>query len=300
MIRLDAMSSRIVEGTYRGYGIHGLWLPSFGAITIEILNILENWSPTDLQGVEWAYALSQSIRLAYLDRRNQNSDDINTTIQNLLSKEYAKSLYEQLGNNLGTGYIDEMVPESWTASMGHTTHLSTADENGMMVGLTQTIGPNMGSKVATKGLGFLYAVTLGKYLGVFEPGVRSSSHVSPMIITKNGQPFMALGAAGGSRIPTAITAVISRVIDHQLPLEEALAAPRVFSDDALIQLENPQPNSWSTESLDLFSNKQIEVKHINQPARFGRVHAVQYNAANKRWIGGADPDWEGVAAGKDY
>ncbi len=295
----EAKSSRIVEGNYRGYDIHGLWLPSFGAITIEILHILENWSKEELQGSAWGYALSQAIRLAYLDRQKQKSEDTNATLQQLLSKEYAKKLYDQLNDNLGTGYMEVDQPESWTAPMGHTTHLTATDESGMMVALTQTIGPNMGSKVATKGLGFLYAVTLGKYLGVFEPGHRAASHVSPMIITKDGQPFMALGAAGGSRIPTAITAVVSRVIDGELSLQAALAAPRVYPNSGKVQLENHTPKSWSSPSLQHFDQQGIPIEKIEVPARFGRVHAVQYDAKNKRWIGGADPDWEGVAAGKE-
>ena len=46
----------------------------------------------------------------------------------------------------------------------------------------------MGSKVATKGLGFLYNVTMGPYLGGYlgedKPGDRASSHISPTIFTK--------------------------------------------------------------------------------------------------------------------
>ena len=39
-------------------------------------------------------------------------------------------------------------------ALEHTAHLTTSDKYGNVVSLTQTLGPNMGSKVATKGLGF--------------------------------------------------------------------------------------------------------------------------------------------------
>ena len=65
---------------------------------------------------------------------------------------------------------DVKTPYSWIAD-GHTTHLTTADKMGNVVSLTQTIGPTMGSKVATKGLGFLYAVSLGGYLGNTNQGI---------------------------------------------------------------------------------------------------------------------------------
>ena len=41
----------------------------------------------------------------------------------------------------------------------------------------------------------------------------------------------------------------------------------------------------------------FHLKMIPEEARFGRVHAVRYDARKKRWTGGADPDWEGSAAG---
>ena len=87
---------------------------------------------------------------------------------------------------------------------GHTTHLTAVDHFGNAVSLTQTIGPNMGSKVATKGLGFLYEVTFGGYLGDYKPGDRANSHISPTIVTKYGELILAIGAAGGSRIVPAI------------------------------------------------------------------------------------------------
>ena len=109
---------------------------------------------------------------------------------------------------------EEDVPISWTAIDGHTTHLTTADKWGNVVALTQTIGPNMGSKVATKGLGFLYAVTLGVF-GDYSPGDRANSHISPTLIRKNGEIILALGAAGGSRIVPAITQVSDRYLTQQ-------------------------------------------------------------------------------------
>ena len=192
---------------------------------------------------------------------------------------------------------EKELPEAWQTEMGHTTHLSTADASGMMVALTQSLGPNMGSKVAAPGLGFLYATTIGKYLRMTEPGQRASSHISPFLITKEGEPFMALGAAGGSRIVTAITAVTSRVIDHQLPLEEALAAPRVYPDKDTILVEVHEGPTWKKKELEQLESYGFPIKPLDRPGRFGRVHAVQYDPVKKLWIGAADPDWEGAVDG---
>ena len=294
----EAKSSRILSGNYRGYDLHGLWLPSFGAITIEILHILENFPLDDLENADWASVLGQAINLAYQNRPTQFLTNTDSVINVLLSKDYAKELAQKIAINgdQDMGYLPVNQPDSWS-SLGHTTHLSTADENGMMVALTQSLGPNMGSKVATPGLGFLYAVTLGRYLGVYHPGQRAASHISPFIITKDGQPFMVLGAAGGSRIVTAIAAVSSRVIDHQMSLQAALNAPRVYHNGEEILLETHEGTGWKMDYTEELKKEGFEVQELSKKARFGRVHAVLYDAKNKRWVGGADPDWEGVVAG---
>ena len=105
--------------------------------------------------------------------------------------------------------------DSKDLAQGHTAHLTTSDKYGNVVSLTQTLGPNMGSKVATKGLGFLYNVTMGPYLGGYlgedKPGDRASSHISPTIFTKGDKVVLALGAAGGRMIPIAINQVAYRL-----------------------------------------------------------------------------------------
>ncbi|MEL6676117.1 MAG: gamma-glutamyltransferase [Bacteroidota bacterium] len=291
----EAKSSKIVTGSYRGHDLHALWMPSFGAITIEIMHILEQFPMDSLRGADWAEIVAEAIAAAYQDRRSQTSDSMATV---LTSKEYAAEQAKKISlAPLGAADHAAEMPEAWLASWGHTTHLTVADESGMMIALTQSNGPNMGSKVATPSLGFLYATTLGGYLGDFEPGQRASSHISPFLLTKDGQPFMALGAAGGSRIVTAIAAVNSRVIDHEMSLDLALAAPRVYPVEDSILMETHEGAGWKDEVIQAIEQKGIPYRSMPQIARFGRIHAVMYDAENKVWVGAADPDWEGVASG---
>jgi len=288
----QAYDSEIVHGDYRGYDLHGLWLPSYGAIAIEILHILEQFPIGELSEAERLRITAEAMRLAYEDRDKQYEGD--SMRQVLLSEAYAKQQAEQIALRPAagsTGALDAL-PESWSAEQGHTTHLTVAGPDGMVVALTQSLGPNMGSKVASPDLGFLYAVSLGAYLGMYEPGQRVSSHISPFLVTKDGEPFMGLGAAGGSRIVTAVAQVISRVIDQDMPLDDALAAPRVFADDDETLLELHPGTDWSQETLRELKSMGLQLESIPSPARFGRVHAVQYR--NGKWIGAADPDWEGA------
>lgn len=287
----EARSSRIMTGSYRGYDLHTLWMPSFGAITIEMLHIMEQFDLESLTEEKWANVFYQANTIAYRDRRKQNSDEMGDL---LTSKIYAQAKADSLKNNRE---MSKMVhdQEQWMVADGHTTHFSVADKAGNVLAVTQTIGPNMGSKVATPGLGFLYATTMGGYLGGFEPGQRASSHVSPTLVTKDGNPYLILGAAGGSRIPTAIVQTISRMIDRKMDLPEAMAAGRVHSVDTAMLVEMHEGTSWTNESLDTFKALGLEVVPVNGKGRFGRVHAIYFDPQKGIWTGAADPDWEGAS-----
>lgn len=306
----EAEDGRVVTGDYRGYDVLGLWLPSYGAISIEILNLLESVDAGALSEDAWALAVSEAIRIGYLDRGGQEDWD---DALRLTSEEWADErddfmrLEAGAGAGAGMAALEPGGPQAWNEP-GHTTHLTAADENGMVVALTQSLGPNMGSRVASPGLGFLYASTLGGYLGPMEPGERARSHISPLMIERDGTPVLALGAAGGGRIPTAIVAVVSRVLDRGMSLEEALAAPRVVPASGSsrtvgdpegpreAELERVPGGGFGDGTVEYFRSHGYTVETVDRVGAFGRVHAVRWLPEEEVWEGAADPDWEGAAA----
>ena len=294
-----AERSHIVDGSYRSYGLKALWLPAYGAITIEALQILEALPVNLNENRAWGRAVYHAIKSAYLDKKEQKTLD---DAERFTSKSWAKK--RAAGTPFMNGSVNEpsskeikdSIPRVQKDSDGHTSHLTRVDKNGMIVSLTQTIGPTMGSKVATPGLGFLYAQTMGGYLGKVEPNLRVPSHISPIIVFKNDKPFLAMGAAGGSRIPSSIVNVISRIIDHDLSLEEALNSPRVHPIEEGISLEVVDKVSWNNDDSTYFSKLGYTVEMKRLPGQFGRIHAVILDTLTGEWIGCADPDWEGTSA----
>ena len=184
---------------------------------------------------------------------------------------------------------------TWGAASSHTTHLSTADGAGMYVSLTQTIGPNLGSKVATPGLGFLYAATLGGYLGHMEPGERARSSISPLMVVKDGQPVLVLGAAGGARIISAVVQAVLRVVDQGMSLPDALAAARVHPIDGGIAMETSPGIGWSSDDVAEVESWGLEVQEVERAGAFGRIHGIWVDPETGEMVGVADPDWEGAA-----
>ena len=291
----EAKESHIVSGSYRGYSLHALWMPAFGAITIEALQILEQLEGNPLDKIDWAESIYNAIDAAYLDRRVQFTLD---DAKRLTSKEWANKRASDIKNKQISSYLTPL-PESYTALHGHTTHLTVADRNGMVVSLTQTIGTTMGSKVATPGLGFMYAQTLGGYLGEVKPGDRAPSHISPIIVSRDGRPFLALGAAGGSRIPSSIVSVISRVIDQNLSLADAMLKPRVHPANNKIEIEVVHENEnqydknfdYSLNDTLFFIQKGHSAKLRQGKGNFGRVYALMREG--NEWVAVSDPDWQG-------
>jgi gamma-glutamyltranspeptidase/glutathione hydrolase len=298
-----ALDARIVRGSYRGYELVGTFTPASGATTIEILQILESFDLATLEPAEWAAVVGQAIALGFADRRQiREPGDLDWVLSRDWAAERAREIRLASVDPVGVGAANEGEASlDWLSGLqgwgdsGHTTHLSTADADGMVVALTQTIGPNMGSKVATPGLGFLYAATLGGYLGRLEPGERAGSSISPMLVMRDGQPVLVLGAAGGARIVSAVVQAVARVIDQGMSLAEALEAPRVHPTSTGIEMETSPGTGWTPGQVRDVQGMGLDVTEQPRVGAFGRVHGIYFDAARREWVGAADPDWEGSA-----
>jgi gamma-glutamyltranspeptidase/glutathione hydrolase len=116
---------------------------------------------------------------------------------------------------------------------GCTTHLCVVDREGTMVSLTQTLLSVFGSKVISPQTGIL----LNNGIMWFDPrpgrpnsmapSKRPLSNMCPVIASREGQPWFALGASGGRRILPAVLQIASMLADCGLDLEEAFHVPRI-------------------------------------------------------------------------
>ena len=243
--------------------------------------------------------MSSAIEESYKYRPYQKNVD---SLKSILSLNTARNIASSIEKNAIVSYQNEIKEYNYTdLVMQHTAHLTTSDKYGNVVSLTQTLGPNMGSRVATKGLGFLYNVTMGPYLGGYlgedKPGDRASSHISPTLFTKNNEVILALGAAGGNKIPVAINQVAYRYLKQKFPLNDALFMPRVYMFESPRYVESHLGIHRIND--DIFYESYYNVEKIREKAYFGRVHAISLDTINKSWIGSADPDWEGSVSSYD-
>ena len=125
----------------------------------------------------------------------------------------------------------------------HTTHMTAADAMGNVVATTQTINNLFGAKILIPGLGTmpnnymnLYDPRPGHALSL-APGKRVTTSMSPMMALRDGKLVYALGLPGGKKIfPSAMQALIN-LIDHGMSLQEAVEAPRVWTEGNALEVE---------------------------------------------------------------
>lgn len=157
------------------------------------------------------------------------------------------------GGAIGRVLDDERVAEAVEAARARirvpapepmgtpsTTHISVVDGEGNAASLSASTG--CGSGFVVPGTG----IQLNNMLGEPDlnppgasprPGTRLTSMMAPSIVLANGRPRLVVGSAGSIRLRAAILQIIVNVVDHGMAAEEAIQAPRVHVDDAVLQLE---------------------------------------------------------------
>ncbi|NEZ54867.1 gamma-glutamyltransferase, partial [Adonisia turfae] len=121
------------------------------------------------------------------------------------------------------------------------THLSVIDDEGNAASVTTSNGE--GSSYVLPGTGIMVNNMLGEEdlnphgFHQWTPDQRMSSMMAPTMVLRDGHPYLVLGSGGSNRIRTAILQVISNLVDFQMPLEAAVAAPRIHWENDVFHLE---------------------------------------------------------------
>jgi gamma-glutamyltranspeptidase/glutathione hydrolase len=246
----DLTGYRVVErkpirGQYRGWEIVGPPPPAASGVHItQMLNILEGY---DISGlgfgtVDGIHLLAEVLKIAFADRAEASGDPdfVKVPVERITSKAYA--------NERRAG-IDLARARRWTGALrelegADTTHLTAADGMGNVVSTTQTINSLFGACFIVPGTGMVP----NNYMSNFDPrpgnalsiapGKRVTTSMSPMMALRDGKVVYALGLPGGRKIfPAAFQALIN-LIDHGMSLQEAVEAPRVWTEGPVLEVEH--------------------------------------------------------------
>ncbi|MCP9824733.1 gamma-glutamyltransferase [Synechococcus sp. EJ6-Ellesmere] len=239
-------------GDWRGHPVIAMPPPSSGGVTlIQLLNILEGFDLASLgpNSAAVLHPMAEAMNLAYRDRNRWLGDPrfVAMPLERLLSQGYADELRRTIRPERHRPARDLDPPaEGRSAESPNTTHLSVIDRDGTMVSTTTTLNFPYGNGVSVPGAGFLLNNEMDDFTAL--PGAANafglvqgeanaiaprkqplSSMAPTLVLTPGGDPLLATGSPGGSRIITTVLQVLLNRLEHGLNLASAVAASRIHS-----------------------------------------------------------------------
>jgi gamma-glutamyltranspeptidase/glutathione hydrolase len=298
-----------MRGTYRGYDIVSMPLPSSGGVVLlETLNILEGFSMAEMKqgSAPSLHVLIEAMKRAYADRARYLGDPafVKVPVATLTSKDYAAKQRASIDLDRATPWTDALsaLPPH---EGDNTTHFSVIDSAGNAVSNTYTLNFNYGVGLVAEGTGVLLNNELDDFTAApgasnafglvgFEanlpgPGKRPLSSMTPTIVLKDGKPVLVTGSPGGSRIISAVLQVIVNVLDYKMDVAAAVAAPRVH-------------HQWLPDEVrvehgfveDTLAALRAKGHQVIEP--LGRTSANSIAVTDQGLLGAPDPRSRGASA----
>lgn len=234
-----------LESTYRGHRVVGMPLPSSGGMMVAaLLNVLEREQPRagGYRPDRFLHVMIEAEKRLFAARQkmgdpafNQGADE---KARAMTTKEFAGALWQQIGEQATP--VAQIVPQPEHG----TTSIGAVDEEGNAIVLSTTVNDAFGSCIVAKGAGFVLNDQMDDF--AIAPGVANayglrgeeenapgagkvplSSMAPTMVFSPDGGLLLAVGASGGSTIPTTVAQAIVHVIDDGMLLDKAIAAPRI-------------------------------------------------------------------------
>lgn len=310
----QARERKPIKLEYKGFSIYGPPPPSSGVITLGLmLNMIEpidikkmgRWSP------ETFHLLIETMRRAFCERARHLGDqgfvDIPAT---LLDKEFAKKLAAGINLQKATPSANLAKDFNISKESEDTTHFSIVDGQGMAVSNTYTLEQSYGSKVMVKGAGFLLnnemldfnwfpgettkSGRVGTKANLIAPSKKMLSSQTPVIVAKNGSPYLVTGSPGSRTIINTVFNIIINVIDFEMTAQEAVDSARLhhqwFPDKVYFE-------EAGHAKYEANMKKLRTIGHDISSKRQGDAHSILIDPKTKLLHPGLDHRIEGGLAG---
>ena len=282
-------------GNYRGFEVATNQLPGGGLMILEMLNILEHFDLAAMghNSAQYIATVAEAMKYATIDKDQFMGDPnfIDVPQDVLASKARAAESAAKIraGEKADIVRLNSGAPES-----KDTTHLVVADAAGNVVNVTHSLGSSSG--VITDGLGFMYNNCMMVFdprpghVGSLAPGKARFTAMCPTILSKDGKPFLALGAPGGTTITTGVLQTILNAVDFRMSAQDAVSAPRFCATSNVIELTNRILRGVERDlNQDGYVTRRYAASYITPI-----LHAIRLQ--DGKLDGGADPAGDGMAA----
>jgi gamma-glutamyltranspeptidase/glutathione hydrolase len=239
-----------IRTTYRGWELIMPPPPAASGVHItQMLNIMEAY---DVRGMgfgspDLVHLMAEALKIAFADRAEASGDPdfVQVPVALLTSRDYADKR---------RALIDMERTKAWAPGIkqgegSNTTHMTAADRDGNVCAITSTINNTFGARIVIPGTGIIpnnYMHTFdprpGSALSI-APGKRVTTSMAPSMALKDGVLKFALGLPGGKRIFPSVWQAMMNIIDHGMTLQEAVEAPRQWSEGPTLEMENTYPEA---------------------------------------------------------
>lgn len=333
---LAAYEPQWTEPLHTTYREHDLYSnPSTSRGGLEVLmqaNIIKGFDlkASGVGSAETLHAIIESIKVAKSDVYRYVADPKLTRVptDSLLSKEYAQSRRTLIDPLKAIAYPDAGVPagaepaapepkpagksagETYDAEQ-HTTSFSIVDRFGNAVGCTPTLGGLFGSTVVVGSTGLL--LNNGMRLGSTSPYPDQVNYVgpgkvpvlnnSPVVVLKDGKLAFVFGSPGGETIGQTEFQVLINLIDFEMPVQEAIEAPRLaleatpnfYKPGAKIKVS--VEGRVSTDTVAALKAMGHDVLVLPGWGSLGHMQAIRVDPKTGLLTAGGDPRRTGYAIG---
>jgi gamma-glutamyltranspeptidase / glutathione hydrolase len=237
--------------TYRGLTVYKHGFNSQGPALLQTLNILENFDLQKLghNSADYLHVITEAMKMAYADRDSYYADPtfVKVPAAGLLSKDYAKARAAQIDMSRAISVqaagdplpFDPEVREwpFWIAgrsaaatgeapftgtdpSLKDTTHIAIIDSAGNIFDATPSGGWISGAVIlgktgiglSTRGEQFWLDKTRAAQL---RPRSRPRYTLTPGIVLRDGQPYLALGTPGGDNQEQTVLQALLNIVEFR-------------------------------------------------------------------------------------
>jgi gamma-glutamyltranspeptidase/glutathione hydrolase len=324
-----------ISALYRGYELRTCPPPTSAVQVLQTLRIVEASDLREMEhlGPDYLALLAEAIRVARMDATSHVGDPryMEVPLAWMLSDERVGELRTEVGRLLkpasqvrrsgrtrrrasnGSRRLAGRINHARPAPERSTTHLAAADESGLAVNITQSLGSGFGSGVVIGRTGIAmnnghhwYTVMPSKTFGIREAPVAPThafgiDPLSPAHAARGGRLAFMIGTPGSFGIPQTTVQMIINMIDFGRNIQDAIAAPRFrWQDDVgdplppkVLLLESRFPPA----TRKALAARGFRLELLEEWSM--RVGGGQGIACREdRWMmGGADPRRNGYAVG---
>jgi gamma-glutamyltranspeptidase/glutathione hydrolase len=157
--------------------------------------------------------------------------------------------------------------------------VNAIDREGRMVSLTTTLGGAFGSGIVAAGTGIM----LANVMTWFDPrpglpnsiagGKKILSAIAPMVLLRNGKPYVATGAPGGRRIMSAMVHVVTNLVDFEQSPGVAVNGARTHCESAELLVDTRVPKA-TQDALAKMGHKVTPRLETFASSHFARPSAI--------------------------